>query len=172
MEQQSPESRGHSQGPHKRQPSAGGTPGGGQAKRPKQTGQLSYARVAREGIRVAVVCEDYPREQISRDNFTDIQRVINWLVDELPEEGFTPRLVDSYWSKGAAIMVCQDIETREWLENQAPTMVAWESSRLKVEGLDDLPTYKRVVAWFPGPVEDTERLRRLNRGLDTGNWRV
>jgi len=37
-------------------------------------------------------------------------------------------------------------------------------------GLDALPTYKRVVAWFPGPLEDTERylqwLRRLNRGLD------
>jgi hypothetical protein len=55
-------------------------------------------------------------------------------------------------------------------------MVAWEGSRLKVVGMDALPTYKRVVAWFPGPVEDTEqlllRLRRLNRGLDTGNWRV
>ena len=43
-------------------------------------------------------------------------------------------------------------------------------------GLDALLTYKRVVAWFPGPVEDTKRLlsrlRGLNRGLDTGNWRV
>ena len=33
-----------------------------------------------------------------------------------------------------------------------------------------------MVAWFPGPVEDTERyflrLRRLNRGLETRNWRV
>ena len=43
-------------------------------------------------------------------------------------------------------------------------------------GLDALPTYKRVVAWFLGPVEDTEKyllqLCRLNQGLDTGNWRV
>jgi len=35
---------------------------------------------------------------------------------------------------------------------------------------------KRVVAWFPCPVEDTERyflrIRRLNRGLDTRHWRV
>ena len=73
-------------------------------------------------------------------------------------------------------MVCQDMDTKEWLERQAPTMAAWEGSRLKVVGLDALPTYKRVVAWFPGPVEDTERLllwlRRLNRGLDTENWRV
>ena len=176
MEQTSPESRGHPQGPHKRQRSAGGTLGGRQAKRPKQTGQLSYATAAREGIRVAVVCKDYPREQISRDNFADIQRVIGQLVDGLLEEGFTPRLVDSYWSKGAAIMVCQDTETREWLENQAPTMVAWEGSRPKVVGLDALPTYRTVVAWFLGPVEDTKRLLsrlcRLNRCLDTGNWRV
>jgi hypothetical protein len=81
-----------------------------------------------------------------------------------------------YWSKGAAIMVCQDIDTRDWLERQAPSMAAWEGSRLKVVGLDALPTYRRVVAWFPGPAEDTEclllRLCRLNRGLDTGNWRV
>jgi hypothetical protein len=107
---------------------------------------------------VAVVCEDYPREQISRDNFINIQRAIDRLVDGLPEEGFTPRLVYSYWSKGAASMVCQDTDTREWLESQAPAMAAWEGSRLKVVGLDALPTYKRVVAWFPGPAEDTERL--------------
>ena len=43
-------------------------------------------------------------------------------------------------------------------------------------GLDALPTYKRVVAWFPGPAEDAERyllrFRRLNHGLDTRHWRV
>jgi hypothetical protein len=61
---------------------------------------------------VAIVCEDYPGVQISRDNFVDIQRAISRLVDELPEERFIPRLVHTYWSKGAAIMVCQDTETR------------------------------------------------------------
>jgi hypothetical protein len=43
-------------------------------------------------------------------------------------------------------------------------------------GLDVLRTYKRVVAWFPGPMKDTERyfqrLRRLNQGLDIRQWRV
>jgi hypothetical protein len=42
--------------------------------------------------------------------------------------------------------------------------------------LDALPTYKRVAVLFLGPVVDMEqyllRLRRLNRGLDTGHWRV
>jgi hypothetical protein len=125
---------------------------------------------------VAVVCEDYPGVQISRDNFVNIQRAIGRLVDELLEEGFTPRLVDTYWTKGAAIMVCQEADTKDWLEKQVPSMAAWEGSRFKVVGIDALRTYKRVVAWVPGLVEDTEwlflRLRRLNRGLDTRNWRV
>jgi len=73
-------------------------------------------------------------------------------------------------------MVCQDEVTKYWLASQASTMVAWEGSGLKVVGLDALPTYKRVVAWFQGPVEGMEwllsRLCRLNWGLDTGNWRV
>jgi hypothetical protein len=51
-----------------------------------------------------------------------------------------------------------------------------EGSKLRMLGLEVLPTYKRVVAWFPGPGEDTERLfqqlSRLNRGLDTSQWRV
>ena len=89
------EGTGQVQGPSKRQRSAGGTPEGRQTKRPKQTGQLSYTRVAQEGLRMAVVCEGYPRDQISRDNFIDIQRAIGRLVDGLPEEGLTPRLVDS-----------------------------------------------------------------------------
>jgi hypothetical protein len=106
----------------------------------------------------------------------DIQRAIGWLVDELPEEGFTPRLVNPYWSKEAAIMVCQDVMTKDWLATKVPTLEAWEGSRLKVVGLDALPTFKRVVVWFPGHVEDMEqyflRLRRVNRGLDTRHWRV
>ena len=52
---ESPESRGHLQGPSKRQRLAGGTPEGGQAKRPKQSGQLGYARAAQEGSWVTVV---------------------------------------------------------------------------------------------------------------------
>jgi len=83
-------------GPSKRQRSTGGTPENGRAKRPKQTGQPSYARASREGQRITVVCDDYPKTQVSREHFVYIQRAIGQLVDELPEEGFTPRLADSY----------------------------------------------------------------------------
>ena len=60
---------------------------------------------------MAVFNEDYLESQIFRDDFVNIQRAIGRLVDELPNEGFTPRLVHSYWAKGAAIMVCQDEST-------------------------------------------------------------
>jgi hypothetical protein len=29
-------------------------------------------------------------------------------------------------------MVCQDTDTKDWLERQVPSMAAWEGSRLKV----------------------------------------
>lgn len=92
------------------------------------------------------------------------------------ERGSPPRLVDSYWAKGAATMVCQYEETRDWLAANVSTLVVWEGSRLKMMGLDALPTYKRMVAWFPGPVEDTkryfQRLHKLNQSLDTRQWTV
>jgi hypothetical protein len=125
---------------------------------------------------VAVVCEDYTGSQISKENFVKNQRAISRFVDELPDEGFTPRLVHSYWGKGAAIMVCHDELTKDWLAARVPTLEAWEGSRLKVVGLDALPTYKSEVAWFQGPVEEREhyllQLHRLNRGLDTRLWTV
>ena len=79
------ESKRSLQDPRKRQRSAGGTPGGGQVKRPKEFGQLDYARDAREGVRVAVVSENYPESEIFEENFSDIQRAVDRLVDELPE---------------------------------------------------------------------------------------
>jgi hypothetical protein len=107
---------------------------------------------------VAIVCEDYQGNQVSKDNFVSIQKAVGRLVDELPEEGLTPGLVDSYWTKGAAIMVCQDQETCDWLTGSVPNMRAWEGSRLKVVGLEALPTFKSVAAWIPGPMEDTNSL--------------
>jgi hypothetical protein len=100
----------------------GGTPEDRRAKRPQQIGQLSYARVSREGHQVAAMCEDNMKSQVSREHFADIQRAIGQLVDELPEEGFTPRLADSYWSKGAAIMVCQDVSNKDWLASKVGTL--------------------------------------------------
>jgi hypothetical protein len=90
---------------------------------------------------MAIVGEDWPGIQISRENFVDIQWAIGRLVDELPEEGFTLWLVESCWAKEAAIMVCQDEQTRDWLAARVPTLVAWEGSRLKMVGLDALPTH-------------------------------
>jgi hypothetical protein len=79
------------------------------------------------------------------------------------------------WSNLTGQKVHHDKLTKDWLAARVPTLVAWEGSRLKIVGLDALSTYKRVVAWFPGPT-DTERyllwLWRLNQGLDTRYWRL
>jgi hypothetical protein len=54
---------------------------------------------------LAIVCEIYPEDQVSKGNLTNIQRAVGGFVDGLPIEGFTPRLIDMYWTKGAAIVV-------------------------------------------------------------------
>jgi hypothetical protein len=117
---------------------------------------------------VAIVCEDYPREQISRDSFADIQRAIGWLVDELLEEGFTPRLVHSYWLKGAAIMVCHDEQPRNGLLLRH---LLWWLGRTPGSKLLAWMLLPPMREWWPG-FRAPWRLRRLNQGLDMGNWRV
>jgi hypothetical protein len=64
----------------------------------RQAGQPSYAKVAQEGLQVAMVCEDYPENQIPRKKFEDIKKAVGRPVNGLPEEGFIPQLLDAYWS--------------------------------------------------------------------------
>jgi hypothetical protein len=112
---------------------------------------------------LVIVSEDYPGTQIPGEKFVDVQRAVGRLADELTEEGFTPQLLDTYWSKGAAIMMCQDQDTCDRFARLAPTLMAWEGSKFKVVEMDALPVFKRVTAWFSGPPDDTETLfRRLS----------
>jgi hypothetical protein len=73
-------------------------------------------------------------------------------------------------------MVCDDEAAREWLTTNLPNLVACAGSRLKLESLEGLLPYRRVLARFPGSGEDKELyflwLRRLKRGLETGLWRA
>jgi len=90
---------------------SGRTPEGGQVKRPRHTGQMSYARAAQEGLGMAIVCSGYLTAPVSKGHFVNTQWLIGGLVDELPEEGFAPRLIDTYWAKGAAILVARTSRT-------------------------------------------------------------
>lgn len=50
--------------------------------------------------------------QVSKKNFVYTQWVTGGLVNELPEEGFAPRLINIYWAKGAAILVARTSRPR------------------------------------------------------------
>jgi len=121
-----PESGGLLQGPGKRQRPLDSTPDGGQAKRSRHIGQLIYVRAAQEGLRMAIICNGYPEVQVSKVKFVEIQWEIGGLMSGLPQEGFTPMLIDNYWTKGAAIVVRQD-ETRNWLSGNVQILRAWEA---------------------------------------------
>jgi hypothetical protein len=55
---------------------------------------------------MAIVCDAFPQVQVSKENFVNFQRAIDGLVDGLPEEGFTRKLIDTYRAKGATKVVC------------------------------------------------------------------
>ena len=92
---ESSQSKRSTQGPSRCRKLSRGTPEGGQAKTLKQAGQPSYARATWDGIMMAIVCDGYPDIQVSRENFINNHRTIGGLVDGLPEEGFTPKLLDT-----------------------------------------------------------------------------
>jgi hypothetical protein len=79
------------------------------------------------------------------------------LVDRLPKEAFTPRILGMYWTKKAAIVVCLDEETRNGGPGYSPFI-------------------REVGGLVPGTCGNTgryrQRLRSLNRGFDRNNWRV
>jgi hypothetical protein len=141
----SPESKGHPQGPSKRQWSTRGIPKSGQAKKPKQGGQISYTRAFRWQLYVRTIwgVKSPGRTlQISSGKSAG-----SWMSSLKREAG--------QFLLGQR--VCHEELTRDCLVSRLPTLVAWEGSRFKMVGLDALPTCKRVAAWFPGPVEETER---------------
>ena len=73
-------------------------------------------------------------------------------------------------------MVCHDELTKDWLAARVHALVVWEGSRLRLVGLDDFPTYKRAVAWFPGSAGGRGTVLvvapQTEQGLDTRHWRV
>jgi hypothetical protein len=65
------------------------------------------------------------------------------LVDELPEESFTPRLISTYWERETANLVVRTSRPGiGWVVRYQPI----RHGRLKMVGLEAPPTYKRVVA--------------------------
>jgi hypothetical protein len=94
---------------------------------------------------MAIVCVGYLEAQVSKGNFVNIQQAIGGLVDELPKEGFTSRLIDTYQQK----------ELPLWYSRTRRPGTGWivryqllrhgRSLRLKMVSLEALPTYKGVV---------------------------
>ena len=53
----------------------------------------------------------------------------DWWMSSLKRR-FTPKLVDMFWTKGAAVVICQDEEIRDWLASHIQTLRVWEDARL------------------------------------------
>jgi hypothetical protein len=74
------------------------------------------------------LCVGYLEAQVSKENSVNIQQAIGGLMDELPKGGVHLQAHRYLTAKGAAIVVCQDEETWDWLGSKVPTLKAWEDS--------------------------------------------
>ena len=81
------------QSPGNFQRSSGGTHDTGQAKTAGSNGHLSYIKAPQEVVRAVITYDGYPKVQVSKEKFIDIHLAIGGLVDGLPGEGFTPKLI-------------------------------------------------------------------------------
>ena len=74
---------------------------------------------------MAVVCENYPESQVSKENFTDIQRSAGLWMSSLKRGSPLRCLIPI-----GLITACYDELTKDLLAAMVPTLVAWAGSRL------------------------------------------
>ncbi|XP_068085539.1 uncharacterized protein [Anabrus simplex] len=138
---------------------------------------VEYARIAKAGIRMAIVPVGYPDQQLSEKQVEAVEEAITNLIDELPEQGpIKPQFLDCYLSRGAAVIIAENNETVAWLSSLVTGIQPWEGARLTIVGMDKLLSYKRVMVWIPGQPKDNNvllgRMARQNHGLNPASWRV
>jgi hypothetical protein len=105
---------------------------------------------------MAIVCVGYLEAQVSKENFVNIQQAIGGLVDELLKEGFTSRLSNTYQQKELPLCYARTRRSRTGWVVRYQLLRHGRTLRLKMVGLEALPTHKGVVASFPSPVKDRE----------------
>jgi len=103
---------------------------------------------------MAIVCVVYLEAQVFKENFVNIQQAIGGLVDEL--QGFTSRLINTYRQKELPLCYATTRRPRTGWVVRYQLLRHGRTLRLKMVGLEALPTHKGVVALFPSSVKDRE----------------
>ena len=67
--------------------------------------------------RVILMCRDYLGRGMLKRICQRLPEAIVSRVVSIEEEAFIPRFVESFPRKGSMVFICEDKESRTWLEN-------------------------------------------------------
>lgn len=92
------------------------------------------------GFRVALVLERYPEVKMKgEEDLARVREAVAGAVDNLPDESAsTPRLKDSYLTRGTMVAVCDDMATQNWLAEVAASFELPKGLRLRVVSREEL----------------------------------
>ncbi|XP_072378182.1 uncharacterized protein [Diabrotica undecimpunctata] len=127
--------------------------------------------------KTVVVPVGYPHERFTKFDVIVLKALLNTHIGFMAEKGIKgliiKRLMDR---KGAAIVVCNDGYTKEWLDSLIPQLKRRDGKDLRIANLQETVNGKiRAILWVPKHyINDkeylTKTLAKENPGLDTGHW--
>lgn len=131
---------------------------------------------ALKSVKVGILSEGYPDENLSDVQMNLIQERILELISE--KEGAPyPQFSGIAHRPGWLSLNCDNAETAEWLKSIAGQLTPWEGAKLKVVDEADLPRSKILSAYFPNSAEDdSEKILKLvkaqNQHLTPNGWKI
>ncbi|KAL1447930.1 hypothetical protein WDU94_000622 [Cyamophila willieti] len=135
----------------------------------------SFANALRS-IKVGVLLENYPEENLSNDQMATIQKEILEKIAE--KEGAPyPQFSGTAYRPGWLSITCDNSATSDWLKSIIGGLKPWEGANLKVVDEGDLPKSKILSGYFPNSDEEpTEKILRMikaqNQSLTSSEWKV
>lgn len=175
-EDSTPENKGQRQAMPKRPKVQKASPPKGSEAEPCTSGaSLSFAN-ALTSVKVGVMLENYPEENLTKDQMDSIQKQILVKISE-KEDAPYPQFSGISYRPGWLSITCDDIATAGWLKSTAGTLKPWDGAKLKAVDEADLPKSRILSVYLPNSKEDTSEtilklMKAQNPGLICKEWKI
>lgn len=123
-------------------------------------------------LQVAISCNNYPVELMTKESFTRFEDEIDSLILSLEEEG-PDKIPILAFKEGTAVFYCENEASKDWLVKLLNSDKLQKSFDLKILEEDDIPGVMKVIALYEKEIEPQKALvmlSKMNAGLDTRRW--
>ncbi|XP_043273933.1 uncharacterized protein [Venturia canescens] len=146
-----------------------------QDKEPRLNDYGSYAQIKEGIIKLAIVMEGFPANQLGPKEVEKIRKIIRERILEVPQGTKVPTFTDFCERNGALIVSCADEQTKDWL-NSFFLETPMDGKLLRVLLPEEFQKRYQVVVHVKEADISTEEaiklLDRQNVGLGTDDWAV